>query len=337
MSDATTPRLSTLLRGVSRSFFLTLRLLPREVRTQVEVAYLLARATDTIADTDVVPMEERLDALDGLRDRILGCRDEAVIFTRLAGEQVLPAERALLERLEEIIGVLQTFPCFDRCCVREVLSTIVSGQRLDLLRFGKARSNAVVALASEEELDDYTFRVAGCVGGFWTRLCRSHLYPGEALDLQRYLDDAVRFGQGLQLVNILRDVPVDLRQGRCYLPLDQLAGQGLTPEDLRRPESGPRLASVYRHHLERAADHLEAGWRYTCTTPRSQHRIRVGCALPLLLGVDTLRLLEKANILDGSRRIKVPRRQVRLWLMRTVVWLPFPRRWERLFQRPEFS
>jgi farnesyl-diphosphate farnesyltransferase len=337
MSHAATLPLATLLRGVSRSFYLTLRLLPREVRTQVEVAYLLARATDTIADTEVVPMEERLDALDGLRDRILGCREEAVTFHRLAEEQALPAERALLERMEEVIGLLQTFPCFDRCCVREVLSTIVSGQRLDLVRFGRARSNAVVALSTEEELDDYTFRVAGCVGGFWTRLCRSHLYPGEALDLQRYLDDAVRFGKGLQLVNILRDVPADLRQGRCYLPQDQLADHGLTPKDLGRPEVGLQLAPVYRHHLERAADHLEAGWRYTCTTPRNQHRIRLGCALPLLLGVDTLKLLGKANILDGGHRIKVPRTQVRLWLMRTVFWLPFPRRWENLFQRPEFS
>jgi len=58
----------------------------------------------------------------------------------------------------------------------------------------------------------------GCVGEFWTRICRAHLFPTAVLDDAFLLSNGVRFGKGLQLVNILRDLPVDLRHGRCYLP-----------------------------------------------------------------------------------------------------------------------
>ena len=64
--------LTDLLRSVSRSFYTTLRVLPRPIRSQIGLAYLLARATDTIADTEIVPVQNRLDALDQLRARVLG-------------------------------------------------------------------------------------------------------------------------------------------------------------------------------------------------------------------------------------------------------------------------
>ena len=63
--------LNDLLKATSRSFYLTLRVLPAAVRPQIGLAYLLARTTDTIADTELVPLEQRLDALKRLRERIL--------------------------------------------------------------------------------------------------------------------------------------------------------------------------------------------------------------------------------------------------------------------------
>ncbi|MCC6231502.1 MAG: squalene/phytoene synthase family protein [Verrucomicrobiales bacterium] len=327
--------LTDLLRDVSRSFYLTLRVLPEPVRAQIGLAYLLARATDTIADSDLVPVADRLALLRLLRDRILGGHDEPLDFTGLAEGQALPAERALLERIEEAIEVLAGFSCFDRCCVREVITTITSGQELDLVRFQDADSTRIVALETQEELDDYTYRVAGCVGGFWTRLCRAHLFPDTALDLARYVDDAVRFGKGLQLVNILRDLPGDLRKGRCYLPADGLARHGLQPEDLLDPAREPRLRPLYREHLATASAHLEAGWRYTCTTPVSQSRARLACALPLLIGAETVSLLGAGNnVLDPTRRIKVPRPRVRWIMVRSVALVPFRRRWEAMFRTP---
>src|SRR2546421_7885652 len=90
--------LTDLLKEVSRSFYLTLRLLPGAIRPQIGLAYLLARATDTIADTGLVPLAQRLQALQALRERILGTRAGRLDFGELARHQGSPAERMLLEQ-----------------------------------------------------------------------------------------------------------------------------------------------------------------------------------------------------------------------------------------------
>ncbi|MBL9139865.1 MAG: squalene/phytoene synthase family protein [Verrucomicrobiales bacterium] len=330
--SATAPALLTdLLREVSRSFYITLRVLPGPVRPQIGVAYLLARATDTVADSEAVPVEDRLRSLEELRDRIVGGREVAVDFSHIPEDAATVGERALLRRIEEAVSLLNGFSCFDRCCIRQVLDTIVSGQAKDLERFHAANGTRLTALQTSDELDDYTFRVAGCVGEFWTRLCRQHLYPKAKLEVGQYCRDAVRFGKGLQRVNILRDLPVDLRKGRCYVPVDGLNRHALRPADLLDPVNEIRFRALYREHLEVAAEELKAGWRYTCATPREQFRVRLACALPLLIGAETLRLLAVGNVLDGKRRIKVPRNRVKHLLLQATLWHPFRRRWEALF------
>src|SRR5436309_836846 len=131
----------------------------------------------------------------------------------------------------------------------------------------RASTREIVALESDEELDIYTYLVAGCVGEFWTRMCRAHLFPQARLDDSFLLANGVLFGKGLQLVNILRDLPADLQQGRCYLPMERLAGLGLRPGDLLLPDNEPRLRPAYNDYLERAEAHLRAGWAYTNSLP----------------------------------------------------------------------
>ena len=370
------PELQRLLRDTSRSFYLTVRVLPRAVRSQIGLAYLLARATDTIADTELVPVEERLAALDTLRGRILGERSVPLDFSRLAAAQQgkAPAgERRLLQRVEEAVAVLGQFTAADQARIRAVLTTITGGQELDLRRFGENNFSGpslslfaplpasdtvgqnpaatappiqqrvpprlpsgawvqnLTALATDAELDDYTYRVAGCVGEFWTQLTRAHLFPAAPLDEAKLLADGIRFGQGLQLVNILRDLPKDLRAGRCYLPAARLAELGLTSRDLLEPANFPRFRPLYAELLDRAQAHLEAGWRYTGTLPRGQLRLRLACAWPVLLGVKTIAKLCSANVLDARQRVKVSRSQVEWMLIGSVLRLPFRGAWERQF------
>ena len=45
----------------------------------------------------------------------------------------------------------------------------------------------------------------------------------------------IRFGKGLQLTNILRDIAQDVRLGRCYLPRTELAALGVQPQQLLDP------------------------------------------------------------------------------------------------------
>ncbi|PYK59246.1 MAG: farnesyl-diphosphate farnesyltransferase, partial [Verrucomicrobia bacterium] len=221
--------LTDLLRATSRSFYLTLRVLPAAIRPQIGLAYLLARTTDTIADTQLIPPVERLQALQALRERILGNSSAPLSFGELARQQSSPAEWSLLQRIEESLAVLGQFSLEDQQRIRDVLVLITSGQEVDLNRFADVSRERIAALNTDDELDGYTYRVAGCVGEFWTKMCRTHLFPKVPLDDDFLLANGVRFGKGLQLVNILRDLPRDLRQGRCYLPADRLWAIGLAP------------------------------------------------------------------------------------------------------------
>jgi len=334
------PSLHRLLQQTSRSFYLTLRVLPGAVRPPIALAYLLARTTDTIADSEIVPVAQRLAALRALRDRILGTSTAGLNFGDLARQQGLPAERSLLERVEEALAELRDLAAADGKLVRQVLDTIASGQELDLRRFGGAAPSpaggpsSIVALPNDAELDDYTYRVAGCVGEFWTLLCRAHLFPNAPLDEARLLADGVRFGKGLQLVNILRDLPADLRQGRCYLPADKLAEVGLQPTDLLQVANENQFRPLYDRYLELATAHLTAGWVYTHAIPRRQLRVRLGCAWPILIGFETIQRLRGASVLNPNDRIKISRADVRRLLFRSVLYYPWPTAWRRLAPLP---
>ncbi len=339
--------LGPLLRDVSRSFYLTLRVLPSSIRAQIGLAYLLARATDTIADTVVVPIQERLEALGRLRDKIQDAHspelDLASFMRADSAAAVGPgsataAEHALLGRIGEALRVLAAFTSEDQQLVRAVLNTIIGGQVLDLERFASVSSSAsrprqVLALQTDAELDDYTYRVAGCVGEFWTKICRAHLFPEAQLDYASLLTNGVRFGKGLQLVNILRDLPRDLRDGRCYLPKEWLATHGLTPEALLDPSNLHRFSPFYLNYLQVAETYLADGWAYTNALPRAEWRVRLACAWPVLIGMKTVSRLRAQNVLDPSKRIKITRGDVRQLMVRSVLCYPWPAAWDAMFER----
>jgi farnesyl-diphosphate farnesyltransferase len=330
--------LNDLLKATSRSFYLTLRVLPARMRPQIGLAYLLARTTDTIADTEILPVAQRLDALQKLRDRILGQNSAPLNFGELAQKQNLSAEKLLLEKVEASLAALQNFPASDQKLIRDVLVTITSGQELDLKRFGNvaktgtsATGQQITALETAAELDDYTYRVAGCVGEFWTKICRAHLFPNAKLDEKQFLNDGIRFGKGLQLVNILRDLPTDLKNGRCYLPTDRLDEAKLFPETLLSPANAEKFLPFYHSYLDKAESHLCAGWRYTNTLPFSQFRVRLACAWPILLGMKTIEKLRAADVIELQQRVKVSRGEVRGIILRSLLACPFPKIWRNLF------
>jgi farnesyl-diphosphate farnesyltransferase len=330
MTNARKELLTDLLGQVSRSFYITLRVLPAAVRDQIGLAYLLARTTDTVADTELVLPERRLAALKLLGQRVAGQSESPLDFGDLARQQGSPAEQVLLARCEESLSLLRTMSEADGALIRQVLATITSGQELDLRRFAHASADAPVALASEEELDDYTWRVAGCVGEFWTRICRAHLFPKTALDEPRLIEDGIRFGKGLQLVNILRDIAADLRRGRCYLPAPRLREVGLSPVDLLDSKRFTDLRPLYFKYLDQAQSYLHSGWDYTNRLPWRCARVRLACSWPILIGLDTVQLLREANPLDSQQRVKVTRARVKTLIRRSIVRYPWPGAWRKM-------
>ena len=326
-----------LLKAVSRSFSLTLRILPAPVRRPIGIAYLLARTSDTIADTKLVDPAAREASLRQLAQAIQSGRIEPNVLAFSPPRQTQTKERELLDHICESLALLQTIGQEERRLIREVLQTIIGGQSLDLQRFQNANSQNVVCLKSDAELDDYTYRVAGCVGEFWTRICfqKFSANPNPPPEL---LHAGVHFGKGLQLLNILRDISDDLRQGRCYLPQDALLQSGLSPKNLAVPyadETRQKIAPLFLRYVQKANNLLMEGWEYTNQLPRHWVRVRLACAWPVLIGLQTLKALPLDDPLNPSRRAKISRHAVKTIIAKTLLAYPFPRLWQRLAKPPQ--
>ncbi len=321
-STSKLPGLNHLLKKVSRSFYLSIRVLPREVRPQIGLTYLIARATDTVADTRSAPVAVRQAILQGMRTEIAGAAaGDSAQSMGFGGilECMTPIDRALLGSFPDALDALQGCSASDRRYMGDVLAAITAGQNIDLSRFGSSDSGQLAAFDTDEELDDYTYRVAGCVGEFWTRMCRAHLFPEANVPDAFLLEKGVRFGKGLQLVNILRDLPKDLRQGRCYIPRAPLAGPGLSPESLLDPASIKLFRPLYDRYIRQAEEFLADGRAYVDLLPRNQLRVRLACTLPMLIGVETLARLRTSNVLDDRHTVKVGRPVVRRLIFASIL------------------
>ena len=285
-----------LLKGVSRSFYLSLRCLPAPMRKPAGIAYLLARASDTIADSATIAALERMAFLDLHARQVAGHAEAAPWPQRLIDGTPDTKEKRLLETQVRILEALRGIDPVSLELIREVLATIIGGQKLDLKRFGNATSQNIIALPDDAALDDYTWRVAGCVGEFWTKLGFATLGEGfSTASVADMLKLAAEYGRGLQLVNILRDLPEDLRAGRCYLPVSD-------------PANESKLKAVFSYWREIALYRVGSGLEYSKAL-RSK-RLRIASSLPALIGCETLALLDNATLRDLEKRVRIPRKRV---------------------------
>jgi farnesyl-diphosphate farnesyltransferase len=318
-----------ILRRVSRSFYLSILFLPKKLRDPVALGYLLARASDTMADTTELPIELRVEKLQLLARGIQG---EAIgnaindLIASVAPLQKNESERALIESLPSCLDWLDQTEAFDCDEVRGVLEKINRGQILDLQRFQNPKQ--VVALATAADLDEYTYLVAGSAGEFWTQLCFHHLRKFSTRGESEMLDLGRRYGQGLQLINILRDAGEDLRAGRCYFPNEEIAAVAMEPSQVvREPQ---RFLPIYRKWRGKAEQGIKAGFDYS-NAVRSR-RVRVATILPALIGARTLALLREAGGTVLHRHIKVPRKEVRAIMTSVTSSLGSRSRIETLFR-----
>ncbi|MEW6323869.1 MAG: squalene/phytoene synthase family protein, partial [Nitrospirota bacterium] len=121
---------------------------------------------------------------------------------------------------------------------------------------------------------------------------------------------AVHFGKGLQMTNLLKDIAMDLRRGRCYLPQEHLAAAGLTPKQLADPGSLPLLRPILRQLIGLTLDHLDQGWRYIQSLPARPLRLRLACLWPHLLALKTLRQVAVSDRLLEPVPLKISRPSV---------------------------
>ncbi|MGB2037415.1 MAG: phytoene/squalene synthase family protein [Candidatus Poseidoniaceae archaeon] len=327
-------KIDKLLETTSRSFYPTLKYLPKKIRGQISLLYILARLADTIADSKHGEADVLIDLLSEYNDVAQGRSTTLPDFSELAEIQTNPHEAELLLNAEDVIKGLEEYSEEDCQRILECLEVIVGGQLLDLQRFGSEKEGGgISSLNSNEELDDYTFRVAGCVGTFWSKMSLAHLMTLSPEKEKIFLEKGIQFGKALQMINILRDIPEDLRLGRCYIPTEALAEHGLVPEDLSTDSNLEAFRPLYDSYLDLTNTHLEAATEYIRMLPDKQFRLKASCMLPVLIGQRTVTLLRTGNILDSNERIKVTRDEIKSYARKLLRALIIPGGVRRLLEK----
>ncbi len=301
-----------LLKSVSRSFYLSMRFLPAAMREPISVAYLLARAADTIADTEGLDSAEKLKSLDSFQDWVCEGSDRSPSLDFGAYGDLLthPGERLLLKEIDRIVTVLRGLDEVTHQLVRDVLAIIISGQKRDL-------EHSRVFCQNADELLLYTYQVAGCVGEFWTEVGFYNLGKKFA-DPDRketMLASGKKLGQGLQLINILRDLHEDIPAGRVYLPADELAARGW---DGKSGLSVDSVQPVAENWSRICSGFLSEGKAYVRGV--RNFRARFATALPLFLAEATAEKLAQAGMAKVMRgKVKISRRKVWACMFRALL------------------
>lgn len=338
--------LDEILSKVSRSFYLSLAILPRAMRSQLSAAYLVARAADTIADTRLVAAGRRIELLGGMRQALHDPQRIAPYVRDVGAELRAPdatadeddkgaAERLLLTRLGDCLRRLADFDAADRERARKVLDTLITGMERDLTRFPDGGDGGrLVALETLADLDEYTYMAAGCVGEYWTVMTAAHVPSVRRLSRPDFVARGVRLGKALQYVNVIRDAAQDLANGRCYIPRALLAEHGLTPEALRDPVERRRARPVVEALSRLALAHIDAAFPYVISIPRWEPRLRLAALWPLWIGLGTLeKLAASADPLDPANAVKISRGEVYRILVESSMAVGVDRALERLHAR----
>jgi len=213
--------LDDLLLKTSRTFALAIPLLPEPTRKSVGVAYLLFRVADTFEDATGWAREKRIDALERFVELLeLPVEKQAPAAARLVkwSLETPPVDHAgYLELLGQTPALLETLnglsPGAREIIIKHTLRTAEGMAQV----VARADERGNLRLSSLQDLKDYCYIVAGIVGELLTELflhdCESLRAEGPALRA-----GMLAFGEGLQLVNILKDAGDDAVDGRVYLP-----------------------------------------------------------------------------------------------------------------------
>lgn len=208
------------LQHTSRTFALSIPRLPSPARETVTVGYLLFRIADTFEDAAAWPRDARRRALDDFAALLDGSSREGPAALGARWADARPTEHAgylsLLRATGAVFAAFDALPDAAREIVRRHALRTTLGMRDMVDRSDVAGS---LSLRSVDDLRAYCYLVAGIVGELLTDLFLA-LTPSLAREEGPLRACAVAFGEGLQLVNILKDAADDARDGRVYLPPD---------------------------------------------------------------------------------------------------------------------
>jgi phytoene synthase len=225
-------------RASHSNFYYAFFLLPKPKRDALAALYAFMRLVDDVSDEGHdLPEKQR-----GL------ARWRAALDQAITGqEQVFDGNAVMASPSRALPGAADVLPALVDTMQRytmpaRYLHDLISGAEMDL---------TVQSYPTFDRLREYCYRVAGTVG-----LTCTHVF---GFTDARALDLAEKLGLAFQLTNIIRDVHEDYKLGRVYLPEEDLARYGVSPEDFGRTEATLGVRELLRFESERAWHLYEEG------------------------------------------------------------------------------
>ncbi|MEY3528499.1 MAG: hypothetical protein RLZZ549_983 [Pseudomonadota bacterium] len=274
----------SILESVSRTFALTIPLLPNGLEKVVGNTYLLCRIVDTIEDATCVDPTTKQELSTLFIKTVLDhSLSEQFVRECLIALINHPNhnEKDLIENIPRVLRVLQSCDERQRHAVAKCVQIMSEGMSYFHIRQNQS------GLEDLQEFEKYCYVVAGVVGEMLTTLFALHS-PAFAKAISGKESLAIAFGQALQMTNILKDSPEDQLRGVSWKP------KGLGQTDL----------------LVIAHQKLEDSLRYICCIPKSEPGIRQFCFLAFGLAVMTLKQIAQRQTLQGGAEVKLTRGQV---------------------------
>ena len=257
------------MTGRDTNFYYSFLVLPPAKRRAIVAVWQFCRAVDDAVDEATGEDASRTAAaeLARWRDELARCYDGGEADT-IQGRQLTPhiARFGLPRRAFE---------------------DVIDGVEMDLI---------TVRYDTFEALREYCLRVASAVG----LICVEIFGYRDA----RTRDYAVELGVALQLTNIIRDVAADLRQGRLYLPRQDLARFGCSEADLRAGVVTDQVRALLRHECDLAR---RCYARADALLPAQDARRLVAARIMAAIYFELLQAIERSGYDVFSRIIRVPR------------------------------
>ena len=304
---------TSLLKKVSRSFYLTIRILPRTVRYPISIAYMLGRTADTITDTNIIENSNKLELINSLH-KIISTKNPAgfnIFHEKIINFQnELSNEKILLNSIPQQIQFLSSLPSFEQTQIIRVMNNLIEGMKMDLSIFNSTNDEKIQSLYTSKQLEDYIFFVAGSVGEFWTKIINKNTNAINDYEIDKMVELGIDFGKSLQLTNIIRDTADDLRNGRCYIPFTTLKNYKLNTSDLLSNSKSSQTENLLQHLIKYTLKYFISSEKYIRMLPKNHLRLRLSILIPAAIGLQTLELLLKEkNWLDTKTTKKISRFQ----------------------------
>jgi farnesyl-diphosphate farnesyltransferase len=285
-----------MLPRVSRTFAPSIQNLPPGLCEPVCIAYLLCRTVDTIEDDRRLARAQRValfDAFDGaLASAAAGHAQTPCVFEEMAQAAQVDqgANRELCVSAGAVFRAFAALPPAQRRVIEPRVLEMSTGMRE---YSGRADAAGGIRLHDVEDLERYCYYVAGTVGELLTDLFLLEC-PVEPARSRELLARATRFGAGLQLVNILKDVGEDAERGDVFLPGEPAREHGVDVGRLLNPDGRAGGLALLRSVARLAHQYLATAEEYTLLWPftRAGREVRLFCAGPLALAFGTLQQIE---------------------------------------------